>query len=189
MTYADLYVKLEKDIKKSIRFEIEDVLDNGFRDTVIKKVTESVLPVVQAEVLDLHQRSQDAREGICSHYRDALQKYVDRKTEGMADRIGTLEMYMPQVRMLSDISKDLQKSNELQRISTAKLEVSTEHLKVAADLLRGKVNGQAGAINVLEDQPGEAALNNKIKWKWALIGGGISLIVAMGGGILLALLL
>jgi len=188
MTYADLYVKLEKDIKKSIRFEIEDVLNNGFRDTVIQKVTENVLPVVQTEVLDLHQQSQDAREGICNHYRETMQKYIDRKTEGMADRIGTLEMYMPQVRMLNDISKELQKSNELQRISTAKLEISTEHLKEAADLLRGKVNGQAGAINVLEDRPGKTALDSKLAWKWALIGGGIALVVAIGGGLLLTFL-
>lgn len=180
MTYTQLKDKLLEDITY--------FLDNGFKQKIVKAVEERILPELQGLVVDLHQKALEARDGTCVHYRDMLQKHIDRKAEGIADRVGTLEMYMPQVRILRDTVKELEREHDQQRIATAKLEKCTEHLDRVVQTLGGKINGQAGKLDELEDRPGEEALKNRAKWKWALIGGAISLGVA-GGGVLLRYLI
>lgn len=181
MTYAELKTKLLADIT--------DFLDNGFKQKLVKAVEERILPELQSLVMELHQKALEARDGTCVHYRDMLQKDIDRKVAGVADRVGTLEMYMPQIRMLGETVKDLQQDHELQRVATAKLETTTEHLEKIAENLEGKVDDQADEIDSLQVKPGEKALNSREKLKWLLIGGGISLGVMVAGGVLLAIFL
>ena len=180
MTYAELQTKLLADIT--------DFLDNGFKQKIVSAVEDSMMPQLKGLVVDLHTKALEARDGTCVHYRDMLQKHIDRKTENITDRIGTMEMYMPQVRVLGDAVKELEKETEQQRVATAKLEECTEHIEHVVDKLGGKLNGQAEELNEVKDKPGKEALQNRVKWKWLLIGGGISLVVAAGGGLLLALL-
>lgn len=180
MTYADLKNKLLADIT--------DFLDNGFKQKIVAAVKDSMIPELKGLVVDLHTQALEARDGTCVHYRDMLQKHVDRKTEGLADRIGTLEMYMPQVRMLGDAVKALQIGLERQQVATAQLETTSKHLEKLGETLGGKVNGQAGKIDDLEDKPGRQALRAREKLKWAVISGLIALGVGTGGGILLMFL-
>jgi len=180
MTYVQL--------KDKLLVELTDFLDNGFKQKIVMAVEDRILPELKGLVVDLHQKALETRDGTCVHYRDMLQKDVDRKTGVLTDRIGTLEMYMPQVRVLDDAVKELRQGHELQRVATAKLETCTEHLEEFAQTLGGKVNGQAGQLNKLQDRPGEEALENRGKWKWALVGGGITLLAAGGGILLMALI-
>jgi len=180
MTYTELRTTLLADIT--------DFLDNGFKQKIVKAVEDSMMPQLKGLVVDLHTKALEARDGTCVHYRDMLQKHIDRKTEGIVDRIGTMEMYMPQVRVLGEAVTELRQGHDLQRVATAKLETCTEHLEKVVQTLGGKVNDQAGQLNDLEDIPGKKALEARQKLKWLLIGGGISIVVAAGGGLLLAFL-
>ena len=178
MNYVELKAKLFTDIT--------DFLDNGFKQKIVKAVEDRILPQLQTLVLDLHQKGMEARDGVWIHEREMLRKELDRKTTGIADRVGTLEMYMPQVRVLGETVKELEEENDKQRVATAKLETCAEHLEGAVERLGGKVNGQAEKLDKVEDKPGQDALTNRARWKWALVGGLISLgVAAVGGGLLL----
>lgn len=180
MKYAELKIRLLADL--------EDFLDNGFRQKLVKAVKDAVLPELQTLVLDLHTRAMEAREGVWIHEKEIIRQDIDRKTTGLADRIGTMEMYMPQIRVLGDAVKSLQVGQERQQVATARLETATDHLEKVTESLGGKINGQAGEIDDLQDKPGKEALQAKQKLKWLLIGGGISLGVMILGGVLLSIL-
>ena len=178
MNYIELKARLFDDIT--------EFLDNGFKQKLVKAVEDRILPQLQTLVLDLHQKATDARDGVWIHEREMLRKELDRKTTGIADRVGTLEMYMPQVRILGDTVKELEVENDKQRVATAKLETCAEHLEGAVEKLGGKVDGQAEKLDEVEDKPGREALKNRAKWKWVLVGGLISLgVCVVGGGLLL----
>ena len=180
MTYVEL--------KDKLLVELTDFLDNGFKQGIVKAVVDRILPELQTFALDLHQKSSEAREGVWIHEREMIRKDIDQKTGVLGDKIGTLEMYMPQVRVLGEAVQKLEEGHEKQLVATAKLETCTEHIEEFAQTLGGKVNGQAGQLNKLQDRPGEEALENRGKWKWALVGGGITLLAAGGGILLMALI-
>ena len=180
MNYVELKAKLFADMT--------DFLDNGFKQGIVKAVVDRIIPELQTFALNLHQQSSEAREGVWVHEREEIRKNIDRKTGGIADRVGTLEMYMPQVRVLGEAVQKLEEGHEKQLVATAKLEECTEHIEHVVDKLGGKLNGQAEELNEVKDKPGKEALQNRVKWKWLLIGGGISIVVAAGGGLLLKLL-
>jgi len=180
MTYIQLKDKLLDDIT--------EFLDNGFKQRIVGAVKDSIVPELKGLIVDLHTQALEARDGTCVHYRDMLQKHVEKKTDGLADRIGTLEMYMPQVRILSDAVKALQIGQERQQVATARLETTTQHLEKIADSLGGRVEEQADEIDNLQVKPGREALQAREKLKWAIVSGVIALVVGIGGGVVLMML-
>jgi len=175
MNYVELKAKLFADMT--------DFLDNGFKQGIVKAVVDRILPELQTFALDLHQKSSEAREGVWIHEREMIRKDLDQKTGVLGDKIGTLEMYMPQVRVLREAVQKLEDGHERQGIATAKLEECTENLKEVVSTLGGKVNGYAGQINELEDKPGKRALNAEEKRRAAILKGVAAILIALGSAL------
>jgi len=180
MTYTEL--------KDRLLFDITDFLDNGFKQKIVAAVKDAMMPELKGLVVDLHHQALEAKESVCMTYREGFRKELKRETSGLADRIGTLEMYMPQVRILGDAVKALQIGQERQQVATARLETTTEHLEKIADSLGGRVEEQAGEIDNLQVKPGNEALRAREKLKWAIVSGVIALAVGVGGGVVLMIL-
>jgi len=175
--------QLKEELRAEVRAEVQAVLNDGFRDDVIRVITDSLVPEINRQVIGLYEQWRNAQDGVCKNQTIVCQ----RSFEGLRNANSNLETLIPRVNDLSKNVEKLEKNRTGDSLSLARIEVGLSNLNKRFDVLEGNAEMQETRIGALEKAPGAQALaqDERIKRTW--VGAAIGVVFTVLAAVLVAL--
>ena len=175
--------QLKEELRAEVRNEVHDVLNDGFRDNVIRVITDNLIPEINRQVMGLYEQWRNAQDGVCKNQTLVCQRSI----EGLRNENSNLATMIPRVNDLGKNVDKLERARGQDSLSLARIEVGLSNLDKRFDALGKNGAARENRLTVLEKAPGASALAHDEKTKRTWIGAAIGVIFTILAGVALAL--